>query len=113
GIPIFSITQIFGGVAIRSIVISFGIAAATAFLTGAVAMAIAVLKVGTRRTIFSFYLFIIVYLVGVYLLDWIDYFHFNLADGTRSATSWFTAFHPFLALRLLFGEKLANNQVLA
>src|SRR5215217_2435238 len=35
GIPIFSITQIFGGVAIRSIVMSFGIAAATAFATGA------------------------------------------------------------------------------
>src|SRR5277367_4136521 len=29
GIPIFSITQIFGGVAIRSIVLSFGIATAT------------------------------------------------------------------------------------
>src|SRR5205807_1849175 len=105
GIPIFSITQIFGGVAIRSIVISFGIAAATAFLTGAVAMAIAVLKVGTRRTIFSFYLFIVVYLVGVFILDWIDYFHFDLADGTRSSTSWFTSFHPFLALRVSFGEK--------
>src|SRR5881227_4038477 len=59
GIPIFSITQIFGGVAIQAIVRSFGIAAATAFITGAVAMAIAVFKVGTRRTIFSFYLFIV------------------------------------------------------
>src|SRR5665213_3682015 len=57
GIPIFSITQIFGGVAISAIVQSFLIAAATAFVTGSVAMAIAVLKVGTRRTIFSFYLF--------------------------------------------------------
>src|SRR5438105_10256912 len=34
GIPIFSITQVFGGVAIHSIVRSFGIAAATAFVTG-------------------------------------------------------------------------------
>jgi ABC-type Fe3+ transport system permease subunit len=32
----------------RSIVKSFGIAAATAFVTGALAMAIAVFKVGTR-----------------------------------------------------------------
>src|SRR4051812_41196313 len=62
GIPIFSITQIFGGVAIRSIVRSFGIAAATAFVTGALAMAIAVFKVGTRRTIFSFYMFVVIYL---------------------------------------------------
>src|SRR2546423_11774935 len=69
GIPIFSITQIFGGVAIRSIVLSFGIAAATAFATGALAMAIATFKVGTRRTIFSFYLFIVVYMAGGIVLD--------------------------------------------
>src|SRR6476646_6350204 len=74
GIPIFSITQIFGGVAINAIVKSFGIAAATAFVTGALAMAIAVFKVGTRRTIFSFYLFIVMYLVGFYFLDQIPYF---------------------------------------
>src|SRR4029453_5312337 len=35
GIPIFSITQIFGGVSIHSIVKSFLIAAAPAFVTGA------------------------------------------------------------------------------
>src|SRR5215212_3443280 len=74
GIPIFSITQIFGGVAIRNIVVSFLIAAATAFVTGALAMAIATFKVGTRRTIFSFYMFIIVYLVGLSLLDRLDFF---------------------------------------
>jgi ABC-type transport system involved in multi-copper enzyme maturation permease subunit len=49
GIPIFSITQIFGGVAIRSIALSFSLAAATAFITGALAMAIATFKVGTGR----------------------------------------------------------------
>src|SRR6266481_5797567 len=73
GIPIFAITQIFGGGAISSIGYSFLIAAATAFVTGAIAMAIAVFKVGTRRTIFSFYLFIVLYLVGVYLLDQLDF----------------------------------------
>src|ERR1700742_136948 len=74
GIPIFSITQIFGGVAIRAIVQSFGLAAATAFITGALAMAIAVFKVETRRTIFSFYLFIVIYLVGLFLLSQMAYF---------------------------------------
>ncbi|HMB96050.1 MAG TPA: ABC transporter permease subunit, partial [Tepidisphaeraceae bacterium] len=48
GIPIFSVTQIFGGVAMSSIATSFAIAAATAFVTGALAMAIATFKVGTR-----------------------------------------------------------------
>jgi ABC-type transport system involved in multi-copper enzyme maturation permease subunit len=102
GIPIFSITQIFGGVAISSIVKSFGIAAATAFVTGALAMAIAVFKVGTRRTIFSFYLFIVIYLVGGYLLD--PLLRYTLADGSMSTTSWLTGMHPFLALQVIFNR---------
>ena len=75
GIPIFSVTQIFGGVSIHNIVMSFLIAAATAFVTGSLAMAIATFKVGTRRTIFSFYLFMVIYLVGLFLLDKLPYFH--------------------------------------
>src|SRR2546421_3411788 len=105
GIPVFSITQVFGGVAISSIVYSFLIAAATAFVTGAIAMAIAVFKVGTRRTIFSFYLFITIYVVGLWMLDALDYFHPLLATGERSHTSWFTGIHPFLALRVIFNEQ--------
>jgi ABC-type transport system involved in multi-copper enzyme maturation permease subunit len=105
GIPIFSITQIFGGVAISSIGYSFGIAAATAFVTGAIAMAIAVFKVGTRRTIFSFYLFITVYVAGLWMLDSLDYFHPVLTNGERCNTSWFTGIHPFLALRVIFHQK--------
>src|SRR4051812_11866871 len=100
GIPIFSVTQIFGGVAIRSIVLSFAIAAATAFVTGALAMAIATFKVGTRRTIFSFYMFIVIYLVGMFLLSLMDYFKVPVIDlqtGNIEAgqTSWFTGLHPF------------------
>jgi ABC-type transport system involved in multi-copper enzyme maturation permease subunit len=105
GIPIFSITQIFGGVAIQAIVRSFGIATATAFITGAVAMAIAVFKVGTRRTIFSFYLFIVVYLFGTILLDQLSYFHFTLSNKTLSTTSWWTGLNPFLALRTIFNQR--------
>ena len=105
GIPVFSITQIFGGVAIASIAYSFGIAAATAFVTGAIAMAIAVFKVGTRRTIFSFYLFITVYVAGLWMLDTLPYFHPTLTTGEVSTTSWFTGIHPFLALRVIFNQK--------
>jgi ABC-type transport system involved in multi-copper enzyme maturation permease subunit len=107
GVPIFSITQLFGGVAIRSIALSFLIAAATAFVTGALAMAIAVFKVGTRRTIFSFYLFIVMYLVGIYLLDQLDYFHpfIDPNNPDNRGTSWFTGIHPFLALKAVFNDK--------
>jgi ABC-type transport system involved in multi-copper enzyme maturation permease subunit len=108
GIPIFSITQIFGGVAIKSIVMSFLIACATAFVTGALAMAIAVFKVGTRRTIFSFYLFIMLYLAVPMGLEKMGYFQFrwNFDSSGKSLThiSWFAGIHPFLALRVVFGE---------
>lgn len=121
GIPIFSITQVFGGVAVQSIVWSFLIAAATAFVTGAVAMAIATFKVGTRRTIFSFYLFIVIYLVGLFLLDQLPWFHPVIGyetDSTgvaildargnpvpiRADTSFLTPLHPFLALQVIFND---------
>ena len=109
GIPIFSITKIFGGVAIGDIVTSFCIAAATACVTGALATAIATFKVGTRRTIFSFYMLVVIYLVGVYLLDQMKYFNPVLLDpatglqnGELASTSWLTGIHPFLALQSLF-----------
>ncbi|HEX8524522.1 MAG TPA: ABC transporter permease subunit [Tepidisphaeraceae bacterium] len=122
GIPIFSITQIFGGVAIRSIVLSFAIAASTTFVTGALAMAIATFKVGTRRTIFSFYLFIMIYLIGGILLDQAAFMHPVIGaerDGSgqvvlnemgnpkviRAKTSYLTGINPFLALRVLFHEQ--------
>ncbi|MBC7783026.1 MAG: ABC transporter permease subunit [Burkholderiales bacterium] len=108
GIPIFSITKIFGGVAIGDIVISFAIAAATACVTGALATAIATFKVGTRRTIFSFYMMVVIYLVGGYLLQQLDFFKVRLIDpatgqaGELSQTGWLTGIHPFLALQTLF-----------
>jgi ABC-type transport system involved in multi-copper enzyme maturation permease subunit len=98
GIPIFSITQLFGGVAIGDIVLSVLIAAATAMVTGALAIAIATFKVGTRRTIFSFYLFNVIYLVGLAFLSRLDFFRLTLVDGSLSKTNWLTALHPFLAL---------------
>jgi ABC-type transport system involved in multi-copper enzyme maturation permease subunit len=116
GIPIFCITQIFGGVSTGSIFVSFLIAAATAFVTGSLAMAIATFKVGSRRTIFGFYLFIVIYLVGLGLLDQLSWFHPIIKYDTDPAdprklipilsnTSWLTGLHPFLALRTLFSDK--------
>src|SRR5687768_14867515 len=80
GIPIFSITQIFGGVAFGDVLMSCAIAAVTALVTGALAVAIATFRVGTRRTIFSFYMLIVIYLVGLFLLDQLDWFHPSVLD---------------------------------
>lgn len=108
GIPVFAITQIFGGVAIKSIVMSFLIASATAFVTGALAMAIAVFKVGTQRTIFSFYLLIMLYLAIPMVMENMGFFQYRWGSdggsGFTSHVSWLAGIHPFLALRVLFGE---------
>ncbi len=108
GIPIFSITQIFGGVSIGNIAMSFLIACATAFMTGALAMAIAVFKVGTRRTIFSFYMFILLYLAVPVVIENLGYFQyqweFSSTGKPTAHISWLAGIHPFLALRVIFGE---------
>ena len=109
GIPVFSVTQIFGGVSFGDILTSTAIAGVTALVCGSLAVAIATFKVGTRRTIFSFYMLIVVYLLGVFLIDKIAYFHPsvlnpNAAEPTYDAagqTSWMTGIHPFLALRTI------------
>lgn len=104
GIPIFSITQVFGGVAIGDIVLSVLISAVTALITGSLAIAIATFKVGTRRTIFSFYLFNVIYLVGLYLLDqvstlWVPLDSAVVVPAGARPIGWLTPFHPFLALQ--------------
>ena len=96
GIPIFLITQLFGGVTGRSILLSFMIAAATAVFTGAMAVAIAVIRVGTGKTIFSFYVVAGLYLAGVWFLAGI-----GALAAPGGQTSWLTALHPFLSLMVV------------
>ena len=100
GLPIFLMTMVYGGVTTRQIVESFALCGSTAILTGALAIFVAMIGVGTRRTIFSFYLLIALYLLVVYLLGrwdrtWIESAPANIA-GLKM--SWLTPLHPFLAL---------------
>ena len=102
GLPIFYMTMIYGGVTSPQIVQSFALSASTAILTGALAIFIAMIGVGTRRTIFSFYLMIALYLLALYLMGrwdrtWLAASAPNL-DGVRM--SWFTPLHPFLSLEV-------------
>jgi len=102
GLPIFLMTMVYGGVATPQIVESFALCGSTAILTGALAIFVAMIGVGTRRTIFSFYLLIALYLLVVYLLGrwdqtWIESAPANIA-GLKM--SWLTPLHPFLALEV-------------
>jgi ABC-type transport system involved in multi-copper enzyme maturation permease subunit len=105
GLPVFMVTLLFGGVALDNVLISFGIAAATAFLMGAVAIAIATFRLGTRRTIFFFYLAIIAYLVGVAVLNGMEWVQIPGLPQDSPVTC-LTALHPFLTLQASFSDPL-------
>ncbi len=100
GLPIFCITMLFGGVTTDQIFLSFGISACTALLTGALAILISVVRVGTRGTIFSFYLGIAVYIAtGLALGFWSKtYVPESIIPGEQEGMSFVAPFHPFLAL---------------
>lgn len=100
GLPIFLLMMVYGGVTLAQIIQSFSIAGATAIITGSLAICISMIRVGTRRTIFSFYLLIGLYLLAVFFLGrwpgtWVD----EALPNTRGERlSWLAAFHPFLSL---------------
>ncbi len=100
GLPIFLMTMAYGGVTTSQVFESFALSGSTAILTGALAIFIAMRRVGTRGTIFSFFLLIGLYLLCVYLFGqwsgtWIEASQPNMAGKQMS---WLTPLHPFLAL---------------
>ncbi len=100
GLPIFCITMLYGGVTTQQIFISFGIAACTALVTGALAITISVIRIGTRGTILSFYAGIAVYMFATLALGmWTaTYVPESIPPGGGSGMSWLAPFNPFLAL---------------
>jgi ABC-type transport system involved in multi-copper enzyme maturation permease subunit len=107
GLPIFCITMIYGGVTTAEVFQSVGLAACTGLVTGALAITISVVRVGTRRTIFSFFLGVAVYIValGVYGLSpygWLT--EASVATGQTFKMSWLAPIHPFLALLVVTGQ---------
>jgi ABC-type transport system involved in multi-copper enzyme maturation permease subunit len=101
GLPIFLMTMIYGGVTSSQVLRSFAISGSTAVLTGALAIAVAMIRVGTRRTIFSFYLLIFLYLLviqaaGSWSGTWVDAAPTDPSTGQKM--SWLAPLHPFLAL---------------
>ena len=82
GLPIFIIMTAYGGVTTSQIFVSFAISGATAILTGSLAIFISMVRVGTRGTIFTFYLMIGLYLLSLYLLGGWDQTWTTACSGT-------------------------------
>ncbi|MFO0837741.1 MAG: ABC transporter permease subunit [Phycisphaerae bacterium] len=111
GLPIFCITMIFGGVTAAEVFQSLGLAACTGLVTGALAIMISVLHVGTRRTIFAFFVGVAVYIVGLFMIGMSSYGQLPEAPQgppwgaaqMSAQMSWLAPIHPFLSLLVVTG----------
>lgn len=111
-LPLFCIMMIYGGVTGTEIGLSLAIAAATAAITASMAIAISVIKVGTGRTIFSFYLCIGLYLIVLFGLSTLPRFvppESQPAPAGIDRMSWLAAFHPFLSMWVVLNKTPAPD----
>jgi ABC-type transport system involved in multi-copper enzyme maturation permease subunit len=100
-LPLFALTQYFGGVPGASIFASYLVAAAAALLVGAIAIALAVSRIAGRRAGFTFYVAVVTYLGVTYGLDaWLRTRGMGVGPLGNGVT-WLTGLNPFLALDAL------------
>lgn len=111
GLPIFCIMMLYGGVTLREVFESFGLAACTALATGSLAIMISMAKVGTRRTIFSFFMGVAVYIVAIWAVGFNAWGQVPEAPAINAQfafagarMSWLAPIHPFQALSVVTGQ---------
>lgn len=101
GLPLFALTQYFGGVPGRSILMSYLVAGCAALLVGSIAIALSVSRLAGRRAVFAFYVAVVIYLAITAAADvWLRTMGMGVGTGGDGVT-WFTALNPFLALHTL------------
>ncbi len=100
-LPLFALTQYFGGVPGTAIFASYVIAACAALLVGSVAIGLAVSRLAGKRAFFAFYVAIISYLAVTIAIDaWLR----NAGSGAGpngDGVTLMTSLNPFLALTAL------------
>lgn len=90
-LPLFALTQYFGGVPGSSIFLSYLIAAGAASLVGSLAIALSVSRLVGKRAVFAFYVGVVSYLAITFAIDQVI--------GAGKTVTWMTSLNPFLALR--------------
>lgn len=99
-LPLFVLTQSYGGVPGRSIFVSYAIAACSALVVAAVAVTLSVTRTAGRRAVFVFYIAVVAYLFATYALD--SLLRTPAGPGTSAdLTTVVTPLNPFLALEAL------------
>ncbi|MBC7833687.1 MAG: ABC transporter permease subunit [Phycisphaerales bacterium] len=90
--PLFAVTQYFGGVPGTSIFASYLIAGCAALLVAAAAIALSVSRLVGKRAVFAFYVSVVSYLAVTFAIDRIV---------STGGVTYMTAVNPFLALRAM------------
>ena len=107
GVPLFCIMMVYGGVTLREIALSTGVAATSAIAAGSLAIFVSVIRIGTRQTLVYFYAALGLYLISVWVLSGFAYFAIPEAaplPGESVTLSWLAAFHPLLSLFAILNE---------
>ncbi len=100
-LPLFAMTQFFGGVPGTSIFVSYLIAGCAALLVGTVAIGLAVSRLVGKRAVFAFYVAVVAYVSVTAALDvWLRTAGFGAGEGGEGVTL-MTGLNPFLALHAL------------
>ncbi len=95
-LPLFAVTQYFGGVPGSAVLASYAVAGTAAILVGAIAVFLAVNRLAGRRTVFTFYVSVVTYLAISFVID------LRLSPLTAwGGVTAMTPLNPFLALRAL------------
>ncbi len=92
-LPLFAVTQYFGGVSGETILASYAIAACAAIVVGCAAVSLSVSRVVGKRAVFTFYVAVVSFIVVTLGCD-------GVIGGGTSVT-YFTALNPFLSVRAL------------
>ena len=100
-LPLFALTQFFGGVPGKSIINSYIVSAGAAILVGAIAIALSVSRLVGQRAVFTFYVSVVTYIATTIAIDaWLRSRGSGIGSAGQGVT-YFTSLNPFLAIRSL------------
>ena len=103
-LPVFAVTQFFGGVPAEAIFESFSITGCSALLVAAIAITLSVTRTAGRRAVFIFYVSVVLYLFATWAID--KQLRVPVSPGSAAmSTTFLTPLNPFLAMESLLLSK--------
>ncbi|TVQ54774.1 MAG: hypothetical protein EA377_04740 [Phycisphaerales bacterium] len=104
-LPLFAVTQYFGGVPGHDIFASYAIAGTSALLVAAIAITLSATRTAGKRAVFIFYITVVMYLFVTYAID-LQLRTPATPGGSEMLTTFVTPLNPFLALEVLLRSNM-------